>query len=67
MCLMCEYYVDLCKEQECIDKLEPNHWNLYRGRLFTAVLWRGYGEPCEHIKQTNPDWKDYMYEADEVE
>jgi hypothetical protein len=27
------------------------------------VLWRGYEEPCDHIKASNPDWREEMEEA----
>jgi hypothetical protein len=64
MCLACEHYVDLCKEAECVTRAESDpaqRWNIFASRSgWTAVLWRGYGEPCDHIKAGRPDWRDEM-------
>jgi hypothetical protein len=64
---MCEYYLDICKEPECIaaeEAKDPPSWNLFWSRSgWKGVLWRGYEEPCDHIKASNPDWREEMEEA----
>lgn len=61
MCLMCEHHVDSCNEQKCIDAADD--YDVFTGRSgITLYLWRGYGEPCEHIKNDLPDWEDYLNE-----
>lgn len=59
MCLACEYYIATCKEEECIAKAD--RFDIYTGRTgLTLWLWRGYDEPCEHIKADYPDWEEDM-------
>lgn len=48
MCLMCEYYIDYCEDPGCYEK--ANEYNRIWTRSGSKMyLWRGYGEPCEHI------------------
>jgi len=56
---MCEYYVSICYDPECFEKADGyNKYQSRHGKKMT--LWRGYTEPCEHIKATDPDWEDYV-------
>lgn len=55
MCLMCEVYVALCTERECYVRA-PAYDRYETRRGDKMYLWRGYGEPCEHILATHsPD------------
>ena len=64
MCLMCEHYLAICKEPECVAAADA--YDVFESRSgWTGVLWRGYREPCDHIKAEYPDWADDMYDDDE--
>lgn len=69
MCLMCEHHLDMCKDPECYAAAEVDperRWDLYASRSgWKAVLWRGYDEPCDHIKANNPEWRDDLTGVDE--
>lgn len=63
MCLFCEWKLATCSEQECIDAADPD--DVYHGRSVTCYMWRGYDEPCKHIKEWYLDWEDDMLDPDE--
>lgn len=66
MCLMCEWYISSCSEPECVEMAKTRiedakatgdrhaisnavdeYWD---GRSVKLFIWKGYSEPCEHIK-----------------
>lgn len=69
MCLMCESYVTSCREEECFENAGTEEYcsgmEQYVGRTLNTALWRGIGEPCEHIKSDWPDWKEYRIDLDD--
>ena len=54
MCLMCEFYYDICYEPECVARATGEELftsrDFYKGKGFQAFVWKKYTEPCEHIK-----------------
>lgn len=50
MCLMCEFYLGTCAEPECVAKATGEELFTSRKGTYQYFLWKGYSEPCEHIK-----------------
>lgn len=67
MCLMCEYYYDICADSECVasakERAEADRrlHNKYRDsgpqqeyfatKNYAYFLHRGYSAPCEHMRE----------------
>lgn len=56
MCLMCEYYYDLCDKAECVDAATGEEKFISRGGTYKYFLHKGYSGPCRHmIAEHEPD------------